>query len=212
MNKLKKLVGIYWPLIVFSIISILGVIVLYHDSTSIISEFYKTLDTATAVALSVLAFIAYFQYSTKKSKIENYLERLDKIESLNNRDALVGIQIGGSNRNSFIDMQKFAAEKNIDKNLILIKQFGDENNNITKDDLKELENYLKNEVMPLLSGADKIHLLVSGIGIASYVCADIFSNWKPILVYHRNKNGKYELWTTDNKSREKIEASLKEVQ
>ena len=108
-------------------------------------------------------------------------------------------------------MKKFAKEKKIDENFILTKAFGDENNQISIIDIFKLEDYLKKEVIPMLSGVDKIHLTVSGVGIAFYVCADIFSNWKPIIVYHRDNNGKYEKWTTDNKHRKKVEATLKGI-
>jgi hypothetical protein len=114
-------------------------------------------------------------------------------------------------KESIEEMKKFAKEKNIDENFVLTKAFGDENNQISKTDITKLENYLKKEVIPMLSGVDRIHLTVSGAGIGFYVCADIFANWKPIIVYHRDINGKYEKWTTDNKHREKIESGLKNI-
>lgn len=212
MNKIKELFSIWGILIVFIVITLIGFLFLYiGDDKDFVSEIYKALDTASAVALAILAFYAYFEYTKDKKNTKKFLEQLEKIDALKNRDALVGIQFGGGNKNAMEEMKKFAKEKKIDENFILTKAFGDENNQISKIDIIKLENYLKKEVIPMLSGVDRIHLTVSGVGIAFYVCADIFSNWKPIIVYHRDNNGKYEKWTTDNKHREKVESTLKDI-
>jgi hypothetical protein len=199
-------------LTIFIIITVIGFIcIFFGDDKNIIPEMYSALDTASAVALAVLAFVAYYDYSKDKQNAKRFLEQLEKVDELKSRDALVGIQFGGGNSEAHIDMKKFAKDKNINEDLIMIQAFGDESNNVSPSDIPKLEDYLKHQVIPMLSGADKIHLIISGAGIAYYPCADIFSNWKPIIVYQRNKQGKYEAWYTDNKHREKVESSLKNV-
>lgn len=213
MNKIKEWLSIWIILIIFVLVTLVGFLFLYiGDDQDFVSEIYKALDTGSAVALSILAFYAYYEYTKDKRNTKKFLEQLEKIDSLNNKDAFVGIQFGGANPKACEEMRKFAKEKGIDDNLILIKVFGDAENKVSKQDIPRLEKYLKEEVIPMLSGADKIHLTVAGIGIAYYTCADIFSNWKPIVVYHldNSKDEKYEKWTTDNKHREKIEATLKD--
>lgn len=197
---------------IFIIVTLFGFLFLYiGDDNDFVSQIYKALDTASAVALAFLAFVAYYDYSKDKANTKKFLNQLERIDSLNNKDAFVGIQFGGGNKDAHIEMKQFAKNKNIDDNLILIKKFGDEQNNVSPSDMPLLEKYLKTEVMPMLSGADKIHLVVAGAGIAFYVCADIFSNWKPIIIYNRNKEAKYEKWYSDNKHREKIESNLKDI-
>ena len=211
MNKIKHFFETSRILVVLGIITVIGSIFVFCDEEGLVSRVYGALDTGSAVALALLAFYAYYQYSRDKQNTKRFLEQLEKIDSLNNKDAFVGIQFGGGNKDAYIEMQQFAKSKNIDDKLVLIKRFGDEANLVSKNDIAELEKYLKNEVMPMLSGADKIHLTVAGVGVAFYVCADIFSNWKPIIIYNRNKAGKYEKWYTDNKHREKIESNLHKV-
>ena len=212
MSKFRKISEDWGILLIFSAVTVVGVLSIYIGGKegNWLSKLYAALDTASAVALAILAFYAYHNYSKEKKNTKRFLEQLEKIDSLNNKSAFVGIQFGGGNKQALLDMKKFANDKNIDDSLVLLKDFGDkENNKVSPGDISKLEQYLKNEVMPMLSAADNIHLVVSGAGIAYYVCADVFSNWKPIIVYHRNNEGKYEKWATDNKHREKVESALK---
>jgi len=212
MNEILKFLKSYGVLFVFIIITAIGIKVLFLDSNNYeLSHLYVALDTASSVALALLAFYAYWEYARNKRDTQKFLDQLKQVTKNKNKEAFLGIQFGGSNANASLEMRQFAEEKGISKTLILIKKFGDEKNKVSKSDMKRLERYLKEEVIPMFSGADRIHLVVSGVGIAYYICGDVFSNWKPIIVYHRNKEGKYEIWTTDNKHREKIESTMKDV-
>ena len=213
MTSIKKYLHNRGVLLAFIVIVVVVIIAfMYLPEKSALIKLMTYLDTATALALAVLAFYAYWQYTESKMKADQFLKQLEFIEQKGKVDGLIGIVFGGGNKKASIEMEQFAKEKGIPKQFMMIKSFGDkENNQVMKEDIEKLESYLKNDVIPMLSGVDKIHLVVSGAGIAFYVCADILSNWKPIVVYHRNKEGKYEVWTTDNKHREKVEEGLKEV-
>ena len=72
MNKIKTWFSIWGILIVFIVITLIGFLFLYiGDDKDFISEIYKALDTASAVALAILAFYAYYEY-TKDKKNTNY--------------------------------------------------------------------------------------------------------------------------------------------
>ena len=212
MSKLVEFFKTYGILFLFVGVTAIGFYYIESEhNKNIVSNFYTTLDTASSVALALLAFYAYFEYAKDKSNTKKFLKQLEKIDDLKNKDAFLGIQFGGGNEKAYLEMESFSKEKGINKNLTLIKQFGDEKNNVSPSDILKLEEYLKKEAMPMLSGADKIHFTVAGAGVAYYTCADIFANWKPIIVYHRNKDGKYEVWASDNKHREKLESTMKDI-
>lgn len=211
MNKVKEWLRTWWILFLFVAITIIGYLFLYVDGdTDTVSEILKALDTSSAIALAFLAFYAYFEYAKEKHDFRKFSKQLESISNLKNRHALVGIQFGGGNANAIAEMKSFAVSKNIDSNLIITKRFGDENNQVSEVDIDRLEKYLKQEVMHMLAGADTIHLTVSGASVALFVCGDVFANWKPIVVYHRNKSGEYKEWYCDSKHRDKIESTLKD--
>ena len=206
-------IKIWWPLILFILVTLLGFLFLYvGNDEDAVSQVYSALDTASAVALAILASVAYFQYAREKSKSVNYMKQLEEVSILDDKDAFLGIQFGGGNAEAILEMENFAKQKGINPKLIITKKFGDEKNHVSEKDIETLENYLIRDVMPFLTGAEKVHLTVAGVGVVFFVCADILSNWKPLIVYQRNHKGEYEKWYSDRKHRKKIEPTMKDIQ
>lgn len=210
-NKTLDFIKTWRILFIYIMIILFGFYFNYEKQENFIASVFSALDVSSAVALALLAGVAYWQYSLELSKRNKFLKQLQTINSSENKDALLGIQFGGSNKNAIKEMEVFAKEIGINDGLIKIKIFGDNENKVSKNDMIKLENFLKNEFMPQFTNAQKVHLIVSGAGIAFYTCVDILSNWKPIIVYHRSKDAKYEVWTTDNKHRVKIEENLSDI-
>ncbi len=204
MSKLKT----WLPIILYMALGIIGFYIMYSD-TNKLKSIWNALDTASAVALAVLAFIAYFQYSLEKTKQQKFLDEIEKSKNIDGKDGAVLISFGGK-KNVLSDMRNYVKENlNIPDEHIVEKRFGDENGIVKKEDLVLLEKFLEEEVMQKLTYVDNVHLLYGVVGIGAYVCADILNNWKEIYVYHYNKN--YELWYVDKKHRKKIDANLHET-
>ncbi len=197
----------WWPIIIYFILVIFGFgVMFFENETNTVYKILTALDTASAIALAVLAGIAYYQYSKEKSKHQKYLKDIEKSKNTIGNDGAVLISFGGK-KNVLNDMKNFVKNNlKIEEDLIIEKRFGDENGIVKEEDLARLEDFLENEVMNRLTYVDNIHLLYGVVGIGAYVCADVLSNWKNIYVYHYNNN--YELWYTDRKHRKKIDADL----
>jgi hypothetical protein len=77
-------------LLVFIAITIIGVIARLLGEGSLLWEIYGTLDTASAVALSVLAFLGYMEYTRLEDKIKVFFdvdgEKIDTGLSLLRKD------------------------------------------------------------------------------------------------------------------------------
>lgn len=198
-------------LFIYILIVMIGSYFNYKKDNGIVPDLFAALDVSSAVALALLAGVAYYQYSFEDSKRKRFLEQLEKVNTLDNKDVLLGIQFGGGNEYAMQEMIEFAKKIGINENLVTTERFGDSKNQVSKNDIEKLERYLKDEFMPMFTNADNIHLCISGVGVTFYTCADILSNWKPIIVYHRNRLGKYERWTTDKKHREKTEDTLRDI-
>jgi len=207
MNKIK----IWIPVIFYITAIIIGMLITWDEKSeqSILQTFYNSLDTSSAVALAILAGFAYWQYAKEQNKQYKYLKELDKAKNTEGKDGAVLIKFGGK-KNVMLDMKKYAKETlNLPEELIISKEFGDENGQINKEDIKNLEEFLEKEVMQKLTYVDTIHLFYGVVGVGAYVCADILNNWKSIKVYHYN--AEYELWYIDRKHRSKSAKTLKEI-
>jgi len=81
MNKMKNVISI--PLLVFLLITLIGFVSIYIGGENLwISKIYASLDVATAVALAVLAFMAYYQYGEQLQPISIYIEKEGHREEL----------------------------------------------------------------------------------------------------------------------------------
>ncbi len=61
-------------LILFVVITAAGVAIKYIDQNSFLWDFYGALDTASAVALALLAFFGYVEYMKSEDKIGIYFD------------------------------------------------------------------------------------------------------------------------------------------
>lgn len=197
----------WWPLIVYVLLILIGLGIEFSlDDKNGVHKFWAAIDTSSAVALAVIAGIAYYQYSREKSKQQIFLNDLEKSKSTTGTDGAVLISFGGK-KNVLNDMRNYAKnELKIPDNLIVEKRFGDENGTVHKEDLQVLEDFLEKEVMVRLTYVDRVHLFYGVVGVGAYVCADILNNWKETYVYHFDND--YELWYIDRKHRKRNNADL----
>ncbi len=70
---------------------------------------------------------------------------------------------------------------------------------ISPEDISSLRDWLETEAMRLLAHTNEVHIIVSGVGIAYAVAADVLNNWKTLYFYHNDKSG-YQPWYYDKKS------------
>jgi len=207
MSRIK----IWIPVIFYFVAIVIGMFITWEQKKdqTVLNALYNSLDTSSAVALALLAGFAYWKYAKEQNKQYKYLQELEKAKNTEGENGAILIQFGGKN-NVMKDMEKFAKENlNIPDELIISKKFGDDKGNVDKDDLKELEDFLENEVMQKLTYVDTIHLFYGVVTVGAYVCADILNNWKNIQVYHYNSE--YELWYIDRKHRNKTKSTLKNI-
>ena len=198
---MKNLLKPYAPIAIFIVIALLVFAALFLE---IFATYLAYLDTAFAIALGVFALSAYWQYSRDQHRQSQFLNSLDQARDIESKDGAVIIHFGGSNQNMIQSAKDFINKTlpGISEELIVGKKFGDENGKVDRGDIKKLEEFLQKEIMLMLAHREKIHIFIAGMGVASYVCADILGNWKTIYVYHYNGD-KYEAWYIDQKSRQK---------
>lgn len=199
---MKRWLAIWWSLSVFVIVLVVG-FVSKVDEVDGLSSFYNALDTASSVALAVLAFVGYYQYTNDKRKTYRLKKKIEKARRMDSDQGAILVSFGGRS-NMIEDMRHFARnELKLEKNVIVEIVIGDENAKISAHDIPKLKEKLE-EAMRILSYVDEVHLLYGSVGIGYFVCADVLKNWKKIHVYH-NDNG-YKHWYTDLKHLRKIEA------
>ncbi len=207
MRKLKH----YWILIVFIIVILIGVVIKFVSADQMLnlSDWMDILDTSSAIALAILAFVGYYQFSKEQRKQDKYKKELENARNTSGFHGAVLIKFGG-NPNIINDMKKYAKGKlNIPDELIISKEFGDSKGKVDKNDVPELESFLEEEVKMKLANVDKVHLFYASVGIGAYICADILNNWKSICVYHYEDD--YSIWYIDKKHRPKEEKTIKDI-
>lgn len=210
MNKIKEIWSIYWILVFFILITIVGFYGLYFlGKDSLIFKIYTALDTASAVALAVLAFVAYWQYTKTLNERKIYKKSLRKKGNKKNELALI-IQFGGTGELLPI-MESFVIEElKLSQNSILKKSdFGDSSHNVDSSDIRDLKNYCT-KVKSELSLASQVHILYAGLGVGYAVVGDILNNSTDLLFYHKDGES-YKVWYADTKS-EKREENINETQ
>lgn len=199
---MRRWLAIWWSLGVFIAVLIVG-FVSKIDEVNSLSSFYNSLDTASSVALAVLAFVGYYQYTSDKRKAYKLKKKIEKARRADSDQGAILVSFGGRS-NVIEDMRSFAKDElKLDETVTVEIVIGDENSKISAYDIPKLKEKLE-EAMRILSYVDEVHLLYGSIGIGYFVCADVLKNWKKIHVYH-NDNG-YKHWYTDLKHLRKIEA------
>jgi len=81
-REIMKKLNIYYPLIVFGCVTVGGLLIKYFEMTKF-WDFYEALDTASAVALSLLAFSGYLEYIKSENVIKIYfqIDKQDEIDT-----------------------------------------------------------------------------------------------------------------------------------
>lgn len=205
---------VWWPLILFIVVGLMAGIVLmlfnYDDTKNWNVNFIASWDVASSVALSILAFIAYYHHASERQKQYKFLKALEKAKEASehsSRGAIV-IQMGGGNLHGLDEANIFMRQTlSIPDNLIVSKRFGDKDNNVDIDDIAALTHWLQNDCMRLLTHVTEIHVIVSGVGIAFAAITDTLNNWKTLCFYHKNNSEGYQLWYVDKKSLPKNSAT-----
>lgn len=188
-----KAIKAYAPFVFFAIGVSLISILLYFDIGTII---IKNANDSFSIALALFAVYGYYKISSNNYRKNKFLDRIEKVRHISGNSGAVIIAFGKDNVIS--DATNFIKTNiKINEHLIVSRKFG-EKNIVDKDDIVELEDFLHKEVLIMLSNVDKVHLFVGGASIAHYVCADILSNWKQVIVYHFDK-GEYKPWYIDKK-------------
>lgn len=199
LNKLKD----WWILIVFLVVTLTGFsFISFESEKSLIENIYASLDTASAVALSILAFLGYAKYTKEEIEKKSYLKSLEDLSrsDVENKEVALTIQFGGQS-DMIQPMKEFLKKNGFKGKIIVADKFGDNDNNVEKEDILKLKNYCK-KIRAELSIASKVHIYYGGTGIGYAVIADILSNSTDLLFYHKN-GSIYELWYTDVKSDKK---------
>ncbi len=212
-TKIISLLKIWRPLVIYILIWLIAGTILmlfnYEPSKNWFVNFISSWDVASSVALSILAFIAYYRYSNEQNKQLKFIKDLEKAKEASEfySEGAIIVQMGGGNKYAIDDARLFLSQKfKIPDALIIAMQFGDKDNNISIEDMSELNAWLQNDCMRLLAHVDKVHIIISGMGIAYAVVTDTLNNWKTLCFYHKNNSG-YELWYVDKKSLPKNNAS-----
>ncbi len=199
MNKVKD----WWILIIFGLVTIFGLVFISSDSSKgTIENIYSSLDTASAVALAILAFFGYAKYTKEEIEKRNYLKSLEELSKsdIENREIALVIQFGGQSE-MIKPIKEFLNKKGFKGKIIEADKFGDKDNNVEKEDILKLKDYCK-KIRAELSIASKVHIYYGGACIGYAVIADILSNSTNLLFYHKS-GSVYELWYTDVKSDKK---------
>ncbi|MEF3191395.1 MAG: hypothetical protein K6347_02415 [Campylobacterales bacterium] len=208
-NACERIIPYGWfpPLSLFLVaITIFWFVGGFEDALNWKVDFWFKLDTSLSIALSIFVVWAYMQYARDKNKQHKFTASLESIDLTHApKDGVLIVQFGGSNPNAAQEIRSFIKENtNIPDHFILIKVMGDENNNVNEKDVSKLKEWLTKECMQQLAHVEKIHIFVSGAGIAFAVVSDILNNWKTLIFYHY-QDGTYKRWYQNKKSEEKID-------
>lgn len=202
----------YWPiaagLIIFGL-------VLWFTSYDNAKTLFSSLDTASSIALAVLAFGGYWQYSKEKAKKRHFIKRLENLECQEDgsKQLAVAIQFGSKNGDLIPQLKQAALEKVKNEDWVIVSPpFGDKDHQLDRDDMLALIEFaaeIKNTIAR--TQAQKVHIFYAGLTVGGMALVDILNNSAELLIYHFEK-GQYLLWHTDSKHRPKQAKTLKDAQ
>lgn len=209
MKKIGNWLKYYWPLVVAGGVIGGGLIAFYqknHDTFKNWADFYLAVDSASAVALAVLAFLGYAKFLHEKKKKEDAISEMQN--QLSNPEGKVAlcVQFGGNNNLEEVFKKEMDERGFTDSNRFIPPPFGDDACQVNKADVQELKDYLI-EIKGVLSTKKEVHIFFAGAGIGYAVIADILNNSTSLIFYHKGKSD-YEVWYRDKKSDHRMEETL----
>jgi hypothetical protein len=204
MKNIKNIFLSAWAPLIFILISSIGVLAFFHDiekNTSVsIYKLYEVFGISATGAISLLAFFAYIQFGFNQYMKKRYLSNLEIKD--NETKAALMIQFGGKNESPEMQMKGFCRHSlNIKDEYMMFQSFGKDGDSgykiVEPQDISDLKDYLR-IFQKQYHNINEVHILIQGIGITYAVCMDLFSNSKPLFIYHFQK-GNYEMWYRSQK-------------